>query len=480
MSILNFSDITNENRADFHSLMRTYAKELDEHQNKVTDSEALEKWTDRIIEKQHDNGWCLKLCCDGTNPIGFIFGKIDRHDDRGYKKVGYGYIMEFFVLSEHRRRGYGREMLRYMGGFFAVNGAERMYLTADPVTGVPFWERMGFVCTDEVSPENGLKIYEKEIAMKTISITVSDYLNRGLAAEIAAAQWHCAEWSDRVTSFIYDYKIKSDVFNVIARVDGEVIGRLQCFKSKENPRLWQYGDFFVKPAYRRRHIGENMLQTALEVLRDRGCRTLRCYVEPDNIVSLALQCKHGFSEKSFMPFDELINEGDLMLEKKLQSFEAAHANASDAYYVCEMYEKCIRELHGSELDGQGYRDFFNEIKEMLKQRDPDEENFLIYLGALPCGWLKLNGLESKDTGWISMLAVEPKFRRCGVGRYAVNFAVDFFETNGKKKVKIHTTEDNFPARALYESCGFSVEESYHGISGDGTERVYLTLGKNII
>ena len=65
MSILNFSDITNENRADFHSLMRTYAKELDEHQNKVTDSEALEKWTDRIIEKQHDNGWCLKLCCDG-------------------------------------------------------------------------------------------------------------------------------------------------------------------------------------------------------------------------------------------------------------------------------------------------------------------------------------------------------------------------------------------------------------------------------
>ena len=51
MSILNFSDITNENRADFHSLMRTYAKELDEHQNKVTDSEALEKWTDRIIEK---------------------------------------------------------------------------------------------------------------------------------------------------------------------------------------------------------------------------------------------------------------------------------------------------------------------------------------------------------------------------------------------------------------------------------------------
>ncbi len=79
-----------------------------------------------------------------------------------------------------------------------------------------------------------------------------------------------------------------------------------------------------------------------------------------------------------------------------------------------------------------------------------------------------------------MLAVEPKFRRRGAGWFAVNFAVNFLAENGKKNVKIHTTEDNIPARKLYESCGFSVEESYHGISGDGTERVYLILGKNII
>lgn len=475
MNKLNFTDITNENRADFHSLMRIYAKELDEHQHRVTASEALEKWTDSIIEKRYDNGWCLKLCCDGANPIGFICGKIDRPDDRGYKKIGYGYIMEFFVLSEHRRRGFGRDMLRYMGRYFAANGADRMYLTADPVTGIPFWERMGFVRTGEVSPENGLEIFEKELRDSTVSITVSDYLTRELAAEIAAAQWHRAEGSGWVVDILYDYKTKSDAFNVIARADDELIGRLQCLKSAYEPRLWYYGDLFVKPAFRRRHIGDRMLQTALDVLRDRGCRTLRCYVEPDNIPSLNLQRKRGFSEKPFLQFDELVNDGRLMFERELCGFKAAPAGAPDALYICDMYEKSIAELHGAALDEQDRRDFFAEIKQMLTDRDPDEENFLIYCGAVPCCWVKVNGLESGGTGWISMLIVEPKFRRRGAGGFAVNFALKFLAKRGKKLAKIKTTEDNFPALSLYQSLGFFVSESSRAVSDDGKKRIYITL-----
>ena len=312
-----------------------------------------------------------------------------------------------------------------------------------------------------------------------LSITVSDHLTRKLAAEIAAAQWQRAECLSWVVNILYDYKTKSDAFNVIARADGEVIGRLQCLQSANEPRLWYYGDLFVKPALRRRHIGERMLQTALETLCDRCCRTLRCYVEPDNIPSLSLQRKHGFSEKPFLPFDEIVNEGRLMFKRELCAFEAVRADEEDARYICEAYEKSAAELHGKKLDKQGCRDFFREIKEMLVHNDPDEENFLIYLGALPCGWLKVNGLQSGDTGWISMLAIEPNYRRRGAGSFAVNFALNFMAQYGKKNVKIHTTEDNISAQALYESCGFSVCESYRGISGDGMDRTYLTLEKNI-
>lgn len=315
--------------------------------------------------------------------------------------------------------------------------------------------------------------------MDNITITISDYLTRSLAMEIAAAQWRCEDWANRVSDFIYNYKTKSDCFNIIARADGKVIGRLQCLKSTNAPHLWQYCDFFVKPEFRRRHIGETMFQMAQEVLQDRRCRTLRCYVEPNNIPSMSFQRKHGFLEKAFQTFDDLINDGDLMFEKELQNFEAVPADISDAYYICEAYEKSLAELHGKRMNEHEYKMFFDEVKEMLAYDDPDEKNFLIYFGAVPCGWLKVNGLCSNDISWVSMLAVEPRFRRRGVGRFAVNYAVKFISGFGKKKVGIHTTEDNISAIALYKSCGFSVCKNYSSISEDGIEREYLTFEKNI-
>ena len=87
--------------------------------------------------------------------------------------------------------------------------------------------------------------------------------------------------------------------------------------------------------------------------------------------------------------------------------------------------------------------------------DPDEKHFFICKGAVPCAYLKINGLESGDeTGWISMLAVAPSFQRKGAGTYAVLFAEKFMRSMGKSVVKIHTTNDNIPAQSLYGKCGF--------------------------
>ena len=55
-------------------------------------------------------------------------------------------------------------MLQRLESLFRERGVDRMYLTADPVTGRPFWEAMGFVCTGEISPENSLLIYEKSLS----------------------------------------------------------------------------------------------------------------------------------------------------------------------------------------------------------------------------------------------------------------------------------------------------------------------------
>ena len=163
MEKLIFTSITEENSTEFHRLMQLYAKELDEHQNRNTDAELLKRWTNSIIQKQFDTARYLKLCYVQSTAIGFLYGKIDQPEDKGYKKIGYGYVMEFYVLPEYRRKGYGKLMFEHLEDFFKSNNIKQMYLTSDPVTGKPFWKALGFASTGEISPENNQEVYEKPI-----------------------------------------------------------------------------------------------------------------------------------------------------------------------------------------------------------------------------------------------------------------------------------------------------------------------------
>ena len=151
---LKFTPVTEKSRGEFHRLMQMYAAELDAHQHRSTNTDMLTRWTDSMIAQQKDNGRCLALCMSEENIVGFLYGRIDQPDDKGYKRIGHGYIMEFYVLPDHRRKGVGKNMLTFLESYFAEKGAHQLYLTADPVTGKPFWEAMGYSATGMISPEN--------------------------------------------------------------------------------------------------------------------------------------------------------------------------------------------------------------------------------------------------------------------------------------------------------------------------------------
>ncbi len=166
MNRLTYVKLDSQNKAHcskFANLMRFYAKELDSHNNRITPDEVITKWIESIIKMQGDYDRYLKLCYDDQTLIGFLYGKVDKPEHKGYKKIGYGYIMEFFVLPKYRRKGYGRQMFYHLQKMFTNDGVSRMYLTADGVTGKPFWQSLGFMATGEISPENNQEIYEKEI-----------------------------------------------------------------------------------------------------------------------------------------------------------------------------------------------------------------------------------------------------------------------------------------------------------------------------
>lgn len=168
---LTFKYVTDENSEIFHILMKNYAKELDKHQNRITDTAVLDKWTDSIISKSNDDTFrILRLCCIDDEAIGFLFAKIDQANDKGYKRTGQGYIMEFYVKPEYRRRGYGKIMLTHIEQFYRERGVAQKYLTADPVSGNPFWSALGFVSKGECSPDNGQEIYEKALREENFDV----------------------------------------------------------------------------------------------------------------------------------------------------------------------------------------------------------------------------------------------------------------------------------------------------------------------
>lgn len=153
-----------ENCKVYESMMYEYIDEMNEHSERPLPKEFQQKWINSIIAMQGPTDRHLELLCVEEMPIGFLYGKIDHEDHKGFKKTGYGYIMEFYVKPDHRRNGYGKMMFKRLERLFHIDGAEMMYLTADPVTGKPFWEAMGFMNINEKSPENQLYIYEKAVS----------------------------------------------------------------------------------------------------------------------------------------------------------------------------------------------------------------------------------------------------------------------------------------------------------------------------
>ncbi len=166
MRELKFIQLHKDNEEHYNllaSLMITYNWELDEHKGSETPTDIILKVTRSMLNIQGPQDRHLEFCYDGENFIGLLYGKVDHEGHKGFIKPEYGYIMEFYVKPEYRRKGYGKAIFERIEVLFASHGAKRMYLTADSVTGIPFWAAMGFENTGEVSPENGQLIFEKNL-----------------------------------------------------------------------------------------------------------------------------------------------------------------------------------------------------------------------------------------------------------------------------------------------------------------------------
>lgn len=158
---VSLSDCDEKYVETFKAMLFDYFAETDELINRTTNEEFREQCFNCLLEIRGAADCHIEMCLVDGAAVGFFFGVIAKEDD--FIKNGCGYIREFYVRPEYRRRKYGKLMLRRLEELLLGDGADTIYLTAQPVTGKPFWEAMDFSNTGEKLPENQLDIYKKVV-----------------------------------------------------------------------------------------------------------------------------------------------------------------------------------------------------------------------------------------------------------------------------------------------------------------------------
>lgn len=287
-----------------------------------------------------------------------------------------------------------------------------------------------------------------------ITIQISKFLTNELVEQISQNQWKSSspQFTNRSRQYIFDELVNgNDCFGVIATTSrNQVIGRIHCVKNESDPCLWYYGDLFVTPEYRRNGIAKQMILAAINYLSEIGATNLRCYVNPNNVPSRNLQVILGFSEKLFEPFNGFINDGEIMYELDLPSpLTVIPATINEAYFVRILFAQNRDVLNHGNIT-------LSEWKEILSVEDPDEKHFLIYKGALPVAYMKINGLLNTDKAWLSMLFVAKDFQHQGIGSFALKYAEEYVKKRGFNVINVQTDKENITAINFYSKLGYQI------------------------
>lgn len=150
--------------------------------------------------------------------------------------------------------------------------------------------------------------------------------------------------------------------------------------------------------------------------------------------------------------------------------------AEDVHYVVSIISETnnITALHSTNHSLAEWKCIYE-----VNSYDADEENFLICADNDVCAWLKLNGLLNADTAWISMLVVSDKYKRQGVGKFAVEYAFEYLHSKGFNQIGVQTTKDNVAAINLYKKYGFNIVELKKFKTENGTKTKAYVMMKTL-
>lgn len=152
---------------------------------------------------------------------------------------------------------------------------------------------------------------------------------------------------------------------------------------------------------------------------------------------------------------------------KMNKLKYLIASEQDIPFIMDVYNENIECLHGIHRDFETWKNLISDKNSV----------YYIVQADTPVAWFRIDITD--DIIWLGMLQVKPEFQHQAIGRNILSFTEAFAETKNRRKIGIHTTEDNIAAKSLYESAGYTVAEIGKCTTADGIERTGYTFIKTI-
>ena len=169
MKKLRFIQIAKENQDLYNDILPLWLEYFDElrkndnNEEKPTKDETIHDLNRRINIQGSRSDMHFELLYYDSICIGFANFAIDTGGISRLIEKGYGFVLEYYIAPEFRRKGYGKLFYEHIEEILKNDGTQNVYLTSDTVTGVPFWGAMGFSDSGKIDPDNKLPIYIKNI-----------------------------------------------------------------------------------------------------------------------------------------------------------------------------------------------------------------------------------------------------------------------------------------------------------------------------
>ena len=237
----------------------------------------------------------------------------------------------------------------------------------------------------------------------------------------------------------------------IAEVGDEAAGMARISHEPSISRA--VADLAVLPRHRKRGVGRQLLDRAIERVRELGASVLH--------IQVPVLSRGGRFLLEDSEFHAARRYWRLATDVDGVAVQPLPYGYSMRPFTLDADERALTELQNAAFsESWGFApNTVEEIAARVRLR-PWESDGIIILEAdgKPCGynWTQRAKLRDTPTGYIGMTGVHPDQRGRGLGRIIVAAGMAYLETKGARTVRLEVDHSNKPARELYLSLGFDL------------------------